>query len=73
MKQRLALRGAEAVAAVIDFNDGDPDDDLDRLIGKCYTWYAARGQALGSLTAAPVEGNRSLYDVSPSGLASASS
>jgi hypothetical protein len=43
-RQRLALRGAEAVATVLDFNDGD---DLAPLITSCYTWYAARGRALG--------------------------
>lgn len=46
-RQRLAARGAEAVAAVIDYaeNVADPADDiasLDILITQCYTWGAAR-------------------------------
>ena len=46
-KQQLALRGAEALATVIDFDANDtnvPRTDL--LITKCYTWYAARGRVL---------------------------
>jgi hypothetical protein len=42
--QRAALRGAEAIATAIDFEEADPnqsDDDLDLLIKKCYTWGAA--------------------------------
>jgi hypothetical protein len=48
--QRAALRGAEAIAAIIDFTEkeasdkGDAeevDDDVRRLIRKCYTWAAA--------------------------------
>lgn len=45
-KQQLALRGAEALATVIDY-DGNPDPKLiDVLIRKCYTLYAARGRVL---------------------------
>jgi hypothetical protein len=45
-KQQLALRGAEAISAVIDY-DGSPDPTLvDLLIRKCYTWYVARGRVL---------------------------
>jgi hypothetical protein len=59
-KQMVALRGAEALATVIDFNSGDPVPDLDLLITKCYTWYAARGQvpampATAASTPAPRE------------------
>ena len=46
-RQRLAARGAEAVASVIDYteNSDDPDDDiasLNILITQCYTWGAAK-------------------------------
>jgi hypothetical protein len=48
--QRTALRGAEAIATAIEFNDDDhSDDDLDLLITKCYTW----GTALASLNGQP--------------------
>jgi hypothetical protein len=48
-RQRLALRGAEAVATVLDVSDGNDvaGADLNLVISKCYTWYAARGRALG--------------------------
>jgi hypothetical protein len=46
-RQRLAARGAEALAAVIDYteNSADPQDDiasLNVLITQCYTWGAAK-------------------------------
>ncbi|MBV8887620.1 MAG: hypothetical protein JO235_26985 [Chroococcidiopsidaceae cyanobacterium CP_BM_RX_35] len=47
--QRAALRGAEAIATAIDFEEADPEQitaDLDLLITKCYTW----GTALESLS-----------------------
>jgi hypothetical protein len=44
--QRAALRGTEAIAAAIEFEEANArDDDLDTLITKCYTW----GTALASL------------------------
>jgi hypothetical protein len=48
-RQRLALRGAEAVATVLDSVEVTEldEDDARLLISKCYTWYAARGRALG--------------------------
>jgi len=48
-RQRVALRGAEAIATLLDFPDGSDVDgaDTNLLISKCYTWYAARGRALG--------------------------
>jgi hypothetical protein len=53
-KQQLALRGAEALATVIDYMDNDPDKDrTDHLITKCYTWYAARGRVLHLPVAGP--------------------
>ena len=39
--QRAALRGAEAIATVIDFHEPGTDDELSLLITKCYTWGAA--------------------------------
>jgi hypothetical protein len=43
--QRVALRGAEALVAILDFDEvhgSDSDDqELDRLITRCYTWHAA--------------------------------
>jgi hypothetical protein len=39
--QRLALRGAEAIATVIDFKKGLSTADLDLLIRKLYSWEAA--------------------------------
>jgi hypothetical protein len=42
--QRVATRGAEAIAAVIDLGEADHevnDADLDLLISKCYSWGAA--------------------------------
>jgi hypothetical protein len=40
-KQRVALRGAEALATAIDFIESDNNDKLDELITRSYTWYAA--------------------------------
>ena len=45
--QRAALRGAEAIATIIDFQEGlgatqkEKEDNVDLLITKCYTWGAA--------------------------------
>jgi hypothetical protein len=39
--QRVALRGAEAIATVIDFQEPGSNDELSLLITKCYTWGAA--------------------------------
>jgi hypothetical protein len=47
--QQAALRGAEAIATAIDFDEHDKTQttkDLDLLISKCYTW----GTALQSLS-----------------------
>ena len=41
LKQRAALRGAEAIAAVLDFDPSDDDKAVDLLATRCYTWYAA--------------------------------
>jgi hypothetical protein len=48
--QRAALRGAEAIATVIDFQDDNHTDvDLDLLVTKCHVW----GTALVSLIGRP--------------------
>ena len=40
--QRAALRGAEAIATILDYNEEDADDqDQNRLITKVYTWHSA--------------------------------
>ena len=39
--QRVALRGAEAIATIIDFQETLGNSELDLLITKCYTWGAA--------------------------------
>jgi hypothetical protein len=42
--QRVALRGAEAIAAVMEFDETEDDPEferLDELITRCYTWHAA--------------------------------
>jgi hypothetical protein len=40
-RQRAALRGAEALATIIDFDEGGSDEELDQLITKVYSWGAA--------------------------------
>jgi hypothetical protein len=49
-KQQLALRGAEALAAVMDYDsEYDAETDhatIDLLISRCYDWYMARGRVL---------------------------
>jgi hypothetical protein len=45
--QRVALRGAEAIATIIDYNDEPDRDIVDHLILKCYTWHAALVQVVG--------------------------
>jgi hypothetical protein len=52
-KQQLALRGAEALATIIDYG-GEPDvSSVDLLITRCYIWYAARGRVLRLPIAVP--------------------
>jgi hypothetical protein len=42
LRQRTALRGAEAIAVVLESKPTDDDPaTLDRLITRCYTWYTA--------------------------------
>jgi hypothetical protein len=45
--QRAALRGAEALAAIIDFGAASGNDALSDLITRCYTWRAALLSVLG--------------------------
>jgi hypothetical protein len=41
-RQRAALRGAEALATILDYSEvGTNEDDLDLLITRCYTWGSA--------------------------------
>lgn len=58
--QRVALRGAEAIATVLDYNDQPDPDVVNRLILKCYTWHAALVQVVGPPMWASMNGNRSL-------------
>jgi hypothetical protein len=39
--QRVALRGAEAIATIIDFDERSTPTDLTKLISACYTWGSA--------------------------------
>jgi hypothetical protein len=58
--QRVALRGAEAIATIVDYNDQPDPDIVDRLILKCYTWHAALVQVAGPPTLISPDGNRPL-------------
>jgi hypothetical protein len=48
-KQQLALRGAAALAEVMDYKGELGRDRTDQLITACYMWHAARGRVLGLL------------------------
>jgi hypothetical protein len=50
--QRAALRGTEAIATIIDFQEGAPNEDLNLLITKVYSW----GSAVLDAGTAPTEG-----------------
>ena len=43
----MALRGTEAIATVIEYNDQPDPRVVDHLILKCYTWHAALIQVSG--------------------------
>ncbi|RVX40774.1 hypothetical protein EDD27_3199 [Nonomuraea polychroma] len=47
-RQRTALRGAEAIAAVLEYEESMPNDKLIALITACYTWGAALRTQAGS-------------------------
>jgi hypothetical protein len=52
-RQRAALRGAEALATILDFSEGGPVTELDLLITRCYTWWAALRSLTGQPAAQP--------------------
>jgi hypothetical protein len=54
--QRVALRGTEALATIIDFAPGAPDDDLDILVRKVYGWGSALLDAREGTVPAAVAG-----------------
>ncbi|SRR6266567_2162263 len=65
--QRAALRGAEAIATAIDFEEANAtDQDLDVLITKCYAW----GKALSSLKGQPKVWESPLQPTAPTPAAS---
>jgi hypothetical protein len=45
-KQQLALRGAEALAAIMDYDNEIDHESVDLLISRCYDWFTARGRVL---------------------------
>jgi hypothetical protein len=56
--QRTALRGAEALATILDYDESLSDEDQDVLITKCYTWGSAlRSQAPPPVVAAQPAAN----------------
>jgi hypothetical protein len=55
--QRVALRGAEALSAVMTLDAGMDDAQLDELITSCYTWHAALKAWAQSSVMAPRGGN----------------
>lgn len=62
--QRAALRGAEAIATIIDFQENLGNADVDKLIEALYTWHAALWAAKASATGAaspPAAGMGSTY------------
>ena len=60
--QRLALRGAEAIATIIDYDDQSDRNLVDHLILKCYTWHAALVRVVGPPSWVNLDGNRPLSD-----------
>ena len=52
-RQRAALRGAEALATILDFSEGGPVAEEDLLITRCYTWCAALRSLTGQTAAQP--------------------
>jgi hypothetical protein len=59
-RQLVALRGAEAIATVLDYNGERDNRFLDRLITKCYTWYAALVHESDMMAVPALNGNRPL-------------
>ncbi|MEU9284668.1 hypothetical protein AB0D57_08015 [Streptomyces sp. NPDC048275] len=60
-RQRAALRGAEALIAVLDFTDDGSEEQLTALITRSYTW----GAALGALAPATGTASRAPLPLSP--------
>jgi hypothetical protein len=58
--QRVALRGAEAIATVIDYKDQDNPEVVDHLILKAYTWHAALIQVVSPSVSISPNGNQPL-------------
>jgi hypothetical protein len=64
LRQRAALRGAEAISAVIDYIPGSDVDTLDRVISRSYTWYAGlqgvtgMGRVTSALSGVTMDGDR---------------
>jgi len=59
--QRVALRGAEAIATIIDFQETLGNSDLDLLITKCYTW----GATLMSVSSHPKTAQQTAAEKAP--------
>jgi hypothetical protein len=55
--QRVALRGAEALTAVMTFSEDQDDEQLDHLTTRCYTWHAALMAAASPITPGTWNGN----------------
>jgi hypothetical protein len=53
-RQRAALRGAEAIIAVLDLADGGTPEQLTALITRCYTWGAALNGLAAAATPLPL-------------------
>ena len=65
--QRAALRGAEAIAAVLDYSPHRDDEyELDQLIARCYTWHTAL-RDLGETASTATSGPGSMAAASPNG------
>jgi hypothetical protein len=68
--QRAALRGAETIAVVLDYQPQDRDGaKLGLVITQCYTWHAAlvgvTGPGFGMQPGEPANGHR---DIRPTAL-----
>jgi hypothetical protein len=64
--QQVALRGAEAIATVLDYSESARDDDhrlIDNLIDKCYAWELALVDVEGAAPGVNMYRNRSLRDL----------
>jgi hypothetical protein len=67
-RQRVALRGAEAIAAILDYDERDSEEQQDRLIRKCYVWATAlQAQAASDVgtAALPIRENGRVFTGNP--------